>query len=162
MDAVAPSRLRGAHPWYFSSMSEGEPFRDGMSAALMRIDQLAGENEQLRDELLRLRKTAGDVKTQSTDHHANTLADQTLALLDRLDTTMSERRPATEVEATFPTTKELEVRADASVLVSEPKRQLEPPVIPLAPPNANPSRARWVAACVACFLAGMLAGRASA
>ena len=62
----------------------GEPFRDPMSAAALRLEQLASENKLLREELDALRRSV--VKKQpATSPDVQALADRTLELLERLD-----------------------------------------------------------------------------
>jgi hypothetical protein len=130
----------------------GEPFRDEVSAALARVETLEDENEELREEVERLRAAASN--SGSAD-----LAAQATRVLEKLDA-LSERRPRVaadrvpEVRAPSEERGELEMTA---------KRTLEQPAIkpsmpPLSPEPAKKARAKAIAwLCVACFFAGMIA-----
>ena len=136
-----------------------EPFRDGMGAALARIDQLADENQDLREEVERLRAHAHTVKASTTDEHANDLADQTLRMLDQLEV-LSQRRPAVPAPAANARAVESTDRdehAAQNVLVAPGRRPLAAPLLPASPPAEAVSRARWIAACVGCFVLGFVA-----
>jgi len=145
-----------------------EPFRDEMSAALTRAEKLAEENQDLREELKRLRETARSVRAEQPDHP---LAAQTLAVLDRLEA-------ATHVDAlaTAPTTapplvehaddatltKMDDMRwpiqpPDALVPHGDPKPVAPPP--PLPPPRRSGVRVgTLLIACFVCLFVGIMLG----
>lgn len=127
-----------------------EPFRDEMSAALTRAEKLAEENQDLREELQRLRETAHSVRALEPDHP---LATQTLAVLDRLEA-------ATHVDAA-PMQKK-EERADLSEigLPEKPKTYASVPnVLPPPPPRRSGVRAgTLVIACFVCLFVGIMLG----
>jgi hypothetical protein len=131
-----------------------EPFRDEMSAALTRAEKLAEENQDLRDELLRLRDTAHSVRAQSP---GDALATQTLAVLERLEA-------ATHVDGAPLVTKG--DRADVSELADLPKPPayeksgtLAAPPLPLPPRGSSGVRVvTLIIACLVCLAIGIMLG----
>jgi hypothetical protein len=132
-----------------------EPFRDEMSAALTRAEKLAEENQDLREELQRLRETAHSVRSAEPDH---ALANQTLAVLDRLEA-------ATHVDAA-PIVKKDE-RADMSQLADLPKKPhagrevpnvLPPPALPPPLRRTGVRALTLVIACFVCLFVGIMLG----
>jgi hypothetical protein len=120
-----------------------------------RIEQLADENELLKSELDALRRSAGRVKTQSTDEHAHVLADQTLQLLERLDASIDRHADASSpVDLGVP-----------HLSPPSPPRRVVVPIATPAPPQAKPlppdytvstTRAAQLAGWT--FLAGLFVG----
>ena len=131
-----------------------EPFRDEMSAALTRAEKLAEENQDLREELKRLRETAHSVRAQSPD---DALATQTLAVLERLEA-------ATHVDAA-PLAKPNEERADLAQLAA-PKAPAyaKDGTVAAPPPSLRPPRRSGVrvgtllVACLVCLAIGIMLG----
>jgi hypothetical protein len=130
----------------------GEPFRDEMSAALTRAEKLSEENQDLREELQRLRETAHSVRAESPDHP---LANQTLAVLERLEA-------ATHVDAA-PLAKKDE-RVDLAALADLPEKPKTIATVKLdAPPPPRSRRsgiggATLVIACFVCLFVGIMIG----
>lgn len=124
----------------------GEPFRDEMNAAMLRVDQLAEQNAELREELERLRKTAGEVKARSPD---DPLAEQTLRVLQQLDVA-SLRRPPVQDDAVAP----LAERPREPVRAALPLQTIAtaPLDAPHLPTRADPPGWRGRAVLIACAL----------
>ena len=122
-----------------------------MGAAITRAEKLAEENEDLKNELKRLRETAHSVRAQSPD---DALATQTLAVLERLEA-------ATHVDAA-PIQKK-EERADLSQigLPEKPKTYPSGANVVVLPP---PARRRGIGAgtliiaCFVCLAIGIMLG----
>ena len=122
-----------------------EPFRDEMSAALLRADKLAEENDELRQELQRLRESAHSVREGTPDHP---LAAQTLAVLDRLEAAIRVE-PAAKPE-----------RAAEAVVLPPPHVASPadaPPVLP-PPPRKGIGAGAFVVACLVCLAVGIMLG----
>ena len=123
-----------------------------MSAALTRAEKLAEENQDLKDELQRLRETAHSVRAQSPD---DVLATQTLAVLERLEA-------ATHVDAT-PLAKK-EERAEMSQLANVPKpvalAKDAKAFVPLPPPprRSGVGVGTLFIACFVCLAVGIMLG----
>lgn len=132
-----------------------EPFRDEMSAAVARIERLATENEQLKDELVHLRGAATKVKEHSTDEHAHVLADHTLKLLEQLDASIDQRDPQTDV--VIPTHEHSLEIAPVATLTAPATAPIVSNVAVLVGPRVDP-RAHVLRIAVSAFIAGVAVG----
>jgi hypothetical protein len=146
-----------------------EPFRDEMSAALTRAEKLAEENQDLRDELRRLRETAHAVRAVEPDHP---LAAQTLAVLDRLEEATHvdalAKAPAAPMEADH-ADPSLLTKSSGHVADAMLTLDISKPTVGLPDPHPHPhlpppvrrngmGAGTLIIACIVCLFVGIMLG----
>jgi hypothetical protein len=147
----------------------GEPFRDGLEAALERAERLADENEDLRDEVERLKHDAAAPPVKPANAAAVPPPDsQGERILHMLDDLAKERdskpevRIAEQLAPLAPTEPHAEQRIQEIVpdVVLEPKaraRKLEEPTIERAREASVEDRVRgaWIGGIFVGFMLGV-------